>query len=256
MEKMIVIPSTVDRIAEAAVQSLIEEAELSPKPGLVDRLDSGSHDDLTIRMMKDSAYSLKDTFMNIAKASYGRYPSQELREEIAVIGRKGEKRMFEVTEGVNTHKGAIWALGLIVSAISIGKGSYKPEKILSTAGEIARYPDRNYRVTSMMTNGERVKRKYGVHGAKEQAEEGFPHVLHYSYPTLMRARNAGKTEKEARLYSLLSLIAHLDDTCILHRGGKEGLQYAQREAKKILNMQHIGMLGELNETFIKKNISP
>lgn len=245
----------ISTIADIAVLSLLEELELTPKPGLVDKNDPGAHDDLSMNMMKQSALSLKETFYKIAEVSFSRSPSQRLREEIAKIGRDGEAKMFEVTEGVNTHKGAIWALGLLVSAVASGKGTLSIKETLRTAGQIARYPDRFYQDTTL-TNGKRVKKKYGVKGAKEQGEEGFPHILHYAIPALEHARRMKMSEEDARKYTLIALIAHLDDTCILHRGGMEALTFAKNEALKILKSKNLNLLDTLNEAFIRRNISP
>ncbi|MFC0272670.1 triphosphoribosyl-dephospho-CoA synthase [Metabacillus herbersteinensis] len=242
------------RVAKVAVRSLIEEVELTPKPGLVDRVNTGAHRDLTIQLMRTSAESLADTFEQIAFISYGRTPSQSLREEIAAIGRNGEKRMFEVTCGVNTHKGAIWAIGLLVSAASIEKGRCTIEQIVTLAGEIARFPDRYCPSTS--TNGRNVTATYGVVGARGEAQQGFPHIIQFSRPMLNRSRENGLIEEKARLNALLSLIAHLDDTCILHRGGPEALSFAKREAASFLTNGNFNWLETLDEEFIRRNISP
>jgi len=240
--------------ARAAVLSLIEEVELTPKPGLVDRANSGAHNDLTIDLMRKSAESLEETFEQMASVSYGLSPSQALREEIAAIGRKGENTMFEATGGVNTHKGAIWALGLLVSAAAMGKGSYTIEKIVEVAGETARFPDRYCPI--IKTNGSRVAVKYGVNGAKGEAQQGFPHIMNLSLPVLKRARTQGMSEDDARLCALLALMAHLDDTCILHRGGAEALSFAKNQAAAVLNVGNLGKLKNLNDEFTRRNISP
>ncbi|MGO4890459.1 triphosphoribosyl-dephospho-CoA synthase [Anaerobacillus sp. MEB173] len=240
--------------AITAVTSLIEEVELTPKPGLVDMENTGAHDDLTIELMKKSAESLKETFAEIAFISYGRKPSQSIREAIAEIGRRGEAKMFKATGGVNTHKGAIWAIGLLVSAYSMGKGTYLIEEIVSKAGEIARFPDRFFEST--VTNGGRVVAKYGVPGARGEAQQGFPHIMKYSLPTLNQMRMNGASDSEAQLYALLSLILNLDDTCILHRGGPQALMFAKDQAKMMLTEGHLGWLTTLDEEFTKRNISP
>ncbi|MGM0876059.1 MAG: triphosphoribosyl-dephospho-CoA synthase [Bacillota bacterium] len=241
-------------VAKVAVRSLIEEVELTPKPGLVDRRNTGAHKDLSIQLMRKSSESLGDTFEKIAFISYGRSPSQSLREEIAAIGRDGEKRMFEVTGGVNTHKGAIWAIGLLVTAASMGKGMFTVEEIVALAGELARFPDRYCPDTS--TNGGNATVKYGVVGARGEAQQGFPHIIQFSLPMLNRSRAYGFTEEEARLNALLSLIAHLDDTCILHRGGSKALSFAKKQAASILTNGNLDWLNKLDEDFIKRNISP
>lgn len=241
-------------IAEAAVCSLTEEVELTPKPGLVDRANNGAHKDLTIDLMRKSAISLKETFEEIAFTSYERNPSPSLREEIAKIGRYGENIMFKTTGGVNTHKGAIWAIGLLVSAAAMGKGSYTIEEIVSSAGETARYPDRFCPTT--VTNGKRVSIKYGTNGAKGEAQQGFPHIMEVSLPMLKQSRSCGLSEKESQLSMLLALIAHLDDTCILHRGGTEALEFAKKQAATVLSIRRLDRLKTLDEEFTKRNISP
>jgi triphosphoribosyl-dephospho-CoA synthase len=241
-------------VAEMAVSSLMEELELTPKPGLVDRQNTGAHKDLTFAIMRASAESLKETFEKIAFVSYGRQPSQSLREEMAAIGRDGEKRMFEVTGGINTHKGAIWSLGLLASAFSMGKGRFAAEEILFTAGKLARYPDRHCPATD--TNGKGVMKKFGVKGAKGEAQQGFPHIRQFSLPMLNRSRAIGLTEEKAKLHALLSLIAHLDDTCILHRAGSEGLSFAKKQAAVILESGDFDLLHQMDEAFIQRNLSP
>ncbi|UGB33054.1 triphosphoribosyl-dephospho-CoA synthase [Metabacillus sp. B2-18] len=241
-------------IASVAVQSLIEELELTPKPGLVDQNNTGSHSDLTCSLMRASAESLKDTFKKIAYTSYGRLPSQSLREEIAEIGRAGEKQMFEVTNGINTHKGAIWAIGLLTSAVSMGKGTFSIEKCLSTAGKLASYPDRYCPKT--VTNGRHAMVKYGVNGAKGEAQEGFPHIRKFSLPMLYQSRKNGLTDEQAKLNSLLSLIATVEDTCILHRGGIQGLEFAKEQACSFLKSGNFDSLNKMDQEFIKRNISP
>jgi triphosphoribosyl-dephospho-CoA synthase len=231
-----------DIAAKVAVRSLIEEVELTPKPGLVDQVNTGAHQDLTLQLMIKSAETLTVTFKNIAFVSYGRIPSQALREEIAAIGRNGEKKMFEATGGVNTHKGAIWAIGLLVSAASIGKGMYTIKEIVKRAGEIASFPDRYCPNTN--SNGRIVTSKYGVGGARGEAQQGFPHIIKFSLPMLYRSRAYGLTEEKARLKTLLSLIAHVDDTCIL------------KQAAYFLTKDNLECINTLDEEFIRRNISP
>src|ERR1700722_6136964 len=100
----------------SAVSALIEEAELTPKPALVDRRGNGAHHDLDLARLRRSAQSLQDGFAAIARAATGVEPSLRLREELGRIGRDMERRMMAATDGSNAHRGAIWALGLLVAA--------------------------------------------------------------------------------------------------------------------------------------------
>ncbi|MFP5114927.1 triphosphoribosyl-dephospho-CoA synthase [Bacillaceae bacterium C204] len=226
------IQTNIQDLGRLAVQSLIEEAELTPKPGLVDKENSGSHTDMSIDLMIRSAKALERTFREIAKASSNRKPSQKLREEIAAIGRQGEKDMFEATGGVNTHKGAIWALGLLVSSSAMNPEESSMDNIALSAGKLARFPDRNQ--PKVITNGAHVKVRYGVNGAKGEAQQGFPHLRNIALPVLYASRRSGVTENLCRLNVLIALMASLDDTCILHRGGLKALVSTKELANEIL----------------------
>lgn len=241
-------------VGDAAITSLEEEVLLTPKPGLVDQYDTGSHDDLTLKIMLNSAYSLSATFKKITQISYGKSPTQEIREEIAKIGREGEKKMFESTNNVNTHKGAIWALGLIASAFSIEEGRASSLEILKTAGKIAQYPDGQYH--AIPSNGLKAISRYNVLGAKGEAALGFPTIRDFGLPAYNYYNKLGYDEETVQIMTLMTLIANLSDTCILHRGGKKGLQIAQKEAQKIIETDDLTKLGSMNKLFIELNISP
>ncbi len=206
----------VEELASKAVKALIDEAMLTPKPGLVDANNNGSHADMSLELMLKSAKALEGTFREIAFVSYLHPVNQKLREKIAAIGRQGEQAMLSATNGINTHKGAIWALGLLVSAKSSLPEEKNPIKILQTAGKIASFKDRF--TPNNQTHGQAVKKKYAVMGAQEEAQFGFPHIRDASLLALLKARAAGKPEEEAQIEALLALMATVDDTCILHRG--------------------------------------
>ena len=125
-------------LGQAVVECLIDEARLSPKPGLVDRRGSGAHDDLSLALMARSARSLEPAFTAMARA--GRRvnaPTVALRETLARIGREAEATMMAATGGVNTHRGAIWALGLLVAAAAIEPGNTGAAQTASMAAAIA-----------------------------------------------------------------------------------------------------------------------
>lgn len=241
------------RLADLAVASLVEEVSLTPKPGLVDQKDKGSHHDLNFSMMIQSAHCLRETFYKIAFVSYGKKPSQSLREKVGEIGREGEKRMYQVTKGVNTHKGAIWSLGLITAAAAIHYGQCDEETLCLTAGEIAKFEDRF--APFQITNGIKAIQKYGVLGAKAEAQFAFPHIRYHSLPEFKRSLEKYGYET-AKFRALLALMANLDDTCLLHRGGMEGLQFVKNYAKKILNDGNLEELEKMNELLIERRLSP
>jgi triphosphoribosyl-dephospho-CoA synthase len=223
------------RIARFAVGALIEEAHLTPKPALVDRRGSGAHRDLDLALMTRSAHALAPTFAALANASVGQAPSARLRTELASIGRAGEATMMRATGGSNAHRGAIWIVGLLVAGATIAceAGSASDPRIICTLGaQIACFPD--YAAIPADSNGARVRARYGVGGARREAQDGFPHVLNAGLPTLQAARRNGSGENAARIDALLSIMSTLDDTCLLHRAGPPALDAAQRGAREVL----------------------
>jgi triphosphoribosyl-dephospho-CoA synthase len=219
------------QLASLARQALIAEAELTPKPGLVDRRGSGAHHDLSLDLMLRSATVLEPYFADMASAAEGRVPDRDLRAELAAIGRDAEREMYNATEGANSHKGAIWILGLLVAAAA-QRDDLSAEEIASAAGVIARFPDRAS--LNIVTHGDIVRNRYGVAGARGEACHGFPHVVRFGLPTLHRQRKAGFAEEVCRLDALFSIMSRLEDTCLLYRGGIEALNFAKARARTVL----------------------
>ncbi|WP_454911527.1 triphosphoribosyl-dephospho-CoA synthase [Stutzerimonas chloritidismutans] len=227
-------PTAAERLADLAVQALVDEADLSPKPGLVDRRGSGAHSDLHLGLMHASAQSLWPAFAAMADAARceGRV-SQALRETLGQLGRDGEAEMLRVTAGVNTHRGAIWALGLLSAAAVLEADAPDARGVAATAAALARLSDPAVSVTSD-SHGARVCRTYGVLGAREQAQHGFPAVIEQGLPQLLASRRGGAGEQNARLDALLAIMTELSDTCVLHRAGLDGLTRMQQGARAVL----------------------
>jgi triphosphoribosyl-dephospho-CoA synthase len=219
-------------LAGRAVGALVEEALLTPKPALVDGRGSGAHRDLDLERLLRSAHSLRDTFLEMAAVSEGQQPNQELREELAQIGRAGERDMFAATDGSNAHRGAIWIIGLLVAARAISGPDADAGEVAVVGGTLAGFRDRY--APNEDSHGSRVCRRYGVGGARGEARAGFPHVVHAGLPALWRARAQGVDETCARLDALMTIMVTLDDTCLLHRGGLPALQAAQRGARAVM----------------------
>ncbi|BAN45914.1 triphosphoribosyl-dephospho-CoA synthase [Metapseudomonas resinovorans] len=223
-----------DWLADLAVDALIDEADLSPKPALVDRRGSGAHSDLHLGLMHASALSLWPCFKQMAEAAleHGEI-GQPLREALGRIGREGEAAMLVTTGGVNTHRGAIWALGLLVAAVALEPDNLDSQTIALRAARIALIDDRAAAIGD--SHGAQVSRRYGARGAREEAQLGFPAVLGHGLPQLSRSRAAGAGEQNARLDALLAIMTTLADTCVLWRAGLEGLTAMQQGARAVLD---------------------
>ncbi len=226
--------SLAERLADLAVDALIDEADLSPKPALVDRRSSGAHQDLHLGLMHSSALSLWPAFKEMAEAAIqiGEI-GQPLREAIGRIGREGEVAMMRTTDGVNTHRGAIWALGLLVTAAALDPSDLSPAGLGLRAGCLALIEDRQQ--PAFNSHGAEVARKFGAMGAREQAQMGFPAVTQTGLPQLKRSRAANQGEQNARLDALLAIMTTLSDTCVLYRAGEQGLRTMQLGAQRVLD---------------------
>ena len=231
-QPVVVAEPVAQRLADSAVGALTDEATLTPKPGLVDLRGRGAHRDLDWALMCHSAWALHPTFVAMAEAGRSEEDAQALRETIGHLGRVGEATMMHATGGVNTHRGAIWALGLLVTAAARDPTATS-RGIASRAGELARCPDR-FAPAVTINKGAMACRRYGVAGARGEAAANFPHVVDIALPTLRRARAAGAAEGAARVDALLAIVARLDDTCVLARGGNAALAQVQSGAASVL----------------------
>jgi triphosphoribosyl-dephospho-CoA synthase len=253
--------SFAEHLADLAVEALIDEADLSPKPALVDRRGSGAHQDLHLGLMHASALSLWPAFKEMADAAvaFGSI-GQPLRETLGRIGREGEAAMLRTTGGVNTHRGAIWALGLLVTAAALEPENCSAASLTLRAAQLALIEDRH--AVAQPSHGREVARRYGALGAREQAQLGFPAVTRHGLPQLQRSRLAGSGEQNARLDALLAIMTTLGDTCVLYRAGLAGLRAMQLGAQRVLDAGGSASLGgrrclhELDQQLLALNASP
>lgn len=250
-----------ERLADLAVDALIDEADLSPKPALVDRRGNGAHSDLHLGLMHASALSLWPAFKEMAEAaSEAGTVGLPLREALGRIGRDGEAAMLATTHGVNTHRGAIWALGLLVAAAALEPHANSAGALCLRAARLALLDDRY--APRPLSHGAQVALRYGVRGAREEAQLGFPAVLQRGLPRLQRSRAQGHGEQNARLDALLAIMSGLADTCVLYRAGEAGLQAMQQGAQAVLeaggsaSLAGRRLLHELDQQLLALNASP
>jgi triphosphoribosyl-dephospho-CoA synthase len=249
------------RVARLARQALIAEAELTPKPGLVDRRGDGAHTDLSLDVMRRSSLAIEPYFFQMAVVAGGVEPSSALREMLALIGRRAERAMFAATGGSNSHKGAIWTLGLLTAASAIRDEHRLPATtVADTAKAIATFDDKA--APRSVSHGDVMARRYGVAGARGEALGGFPHVIDVALPVLRRKRREGAQEEVARLDALLGIMSSLDDTCLLYRGGQTALAAAKEGACAVAAAGGAGTalgrecLWQLDDRLLGLNASP
>jgi triphosphoribosyl-dephospho-CoA synthase len=212
------------------VRALIEEAELTPKPALVDGRGGGPQEDLSVSLLKCSARSLAPFFELIALTSLEQIPTQTLSEELRTIGRWAEHSLLQCTDQVSIYRGANWVFGLLVSAAAMGAAS--AQAIAETARQLACLPDGN--ASQKEIHGLRATRPHRATGARAEAQAGFPSIIAFGLPRLHLSREIEESETLARLNALLAIMTGLDDARLVQQGGQTALKTAQAGAASIL----------------------
>lgn len=251
-----------------AARALLSEVCTTPKPGLVDRADSGSHRDMDIFTFVDSTAALLPYFSRAAELGQetAGLPFSEAFDRLRTEGLRAERAMLKATGGVNTHKGAIYSIGLICGAAgrlwSDGGFPNSIEAILDESARLAaskmRQPP-DHLCGETATAGEKAYLHYGLRGVRGEAADGFPSVRNIALPALRRALAGGKTLEEAGIFALLSLISNVGDTNLAARGGIEGQRWAARRASELLAHECCfdrALLERFNEEMIERNLSP
>lgn len=249
-------------ISDAAVSSLLEEVETTPKPGLVDKRNSGAHRDMDYPLFVKSSNSLRDYFEECARLGATEQDQEILTAELRQAGRKAEKKMFEATGGVNTQKGLIFSMGVMCAGVAsiFRENSTINDKILQS--RFAQLSAKLLRCeTNGNSNGQVVLAKTGVGGIRKEALSGFESCFEPGVRTLRKALSEGKNYNAAAAETLLSLMTVCEDSNVVHRGGTEALYFVQTTAKNILarNYDEEKLLEEtsqFDDECIKRNISP
>ncbi|QJR11926.1 2-(5''-triphosphoribosyl)-3'-dephosphocoenzyme-A synthase [Usitatibacter rugosus] len=219
------------RIGARASRALIAELRAYPKPGLVSLVDTGSHADMDASHFLRSAFVLRRSFAEFARAGASGASFDALRR----IGVAAEVAMTRATGGVNTHRGAIFAIGLLAAAAGARARSGMMDD--ATLGDVVR--DRwgdNIAAhrRDPASHGSRVQRRCGTGGAQAEAAAGFPTVFTVALPAFRDARARGAAHPEAKIEAFFALLACVEDTNLIHRGGPEGLAFAQGSARDFL----------------------
>lgn len=211
-----------------AVAALHAELALAPKPGLVTPFDTGSHDDMDAGTFLRSLFALRHYFRAVARAGAEEEPFAVLRAH----GMAAETAMLAATGGINTHRGAIFSLGLLVAAASACQREQgRPASAETVCLAVQRWAaDLTLAPLDPGSPGQRACHQHGVPGVREQAAAGYPVLRMHGLPAMREALKAGLSRDAARCHALMVLVAELDDLNLLHRGGAEGLHWARAQA--------------------------
>jgi triphosphoribosyl-dephospho-CoA synthase len=256
-------PVFAERIGCAAAAALLRELMTWPKPGLVSEIDNGSHSDMDARLLRRSALVLRPFFAELGQAGTQAATMNRLR----AIGMRAEAAMLFATGGINTHRGAIFGLGLLSAAA----GAAAPEsdgspRVTRTLGAIVAErwgEDIRRGPVPAFSHGAMALRRYGAGGARAEAAAGFPSVYEIALPALRLGRmSAPQDEHAPAVQACFALIAAVRDTNLLHRGGAEGARYAQRAAECFLREGGVATpdwrkrAAAAHAAFVARNLSP
>ena len=251
-----------------AAKALLYEVCTTPKPGLVDRSNNGSHRDMDVFTFLDSTAALLPYFEEAVRLGMETrdLPPQETFRRLRQAGAAGERAMFRATGGVNTHKGAVFTLGTVCAAAGrlwTAVGFSKDlEATLALCGEMSAQAVQEdfetIRREGAHTTGQRLYLEHGLEGIRGELSRGLPAVAQIGLPTLRRHLAAGDSLEQAGVQVLLALMAQVVDTNLIARGGLEGQQWAMEQTKNL----HQGRAAtqqaaeKLDRALIERNLSP
>ena len=255
----------VKNVAAMAVRALLYEVSATPKPGLVDRANNGAHHDMDFFSFIDSASVLHSYFEKMLRRglSFDGKPDM-LLPTLRFDGMEAESDMLKATGGVNTHKGAIFSLGIFCAAFAFlqREGEVTPDNLRKCVQRIARGSLADFETDKSASYGEQAYAQYRLTGARGEAAAGFPSVFLSGYPRMEAFYASGASHNDTGVATLLKLISVVDDTNIIHRKGIATLRKVQEEAKHTFynangDMKKIVQAArELDERYIEQHISP
>jgi triphosphoribosyl-dephospho-CoA synthase len=248
-------------LGRAAVAALHDELVLEPKPGLVSPLDNGSHTDMDATTFMRSLFALRHPFQRLAALGAAGAPFIGLERE----GVAAEARMLSATAGINTHRGAIFTLGLLCASAGWLRARSEPldpaalrRTLLRQWGDALAARSRQSQAGSASGDAWRA----GLQDAGVEAAQGFPVLFDGALPALQMALADGLSPQRARLQALFQAMATLDDTNLARRGGIAGLRDAQAAARQWLRQggaarpDGLDRARALHRDFVARRLSP
>lgn len=258
------------RIGMLAQKAMLDEVYTTPKPGLVDRYSNGAHKDMNLLTFEKSAQAITPFLIEMAEAGAC---AAELNDEVFTsirgIGIKAEEAMLRATNGVNTHKGMIFSLGIFAAATGfcVSHGYRLTESTLffleqrlvkeRLLAEMKQIEAQEF----FRSNGEVLYRKQGITGIRGEAISGYESVRTIALPVLRAGMKAGQTYNLVKLQTLFALMRQVKDTNVVARKGTGALQKLQEISDAFLRCggayqaDAVEQLIRMDSAFIAENIS-
>ena len=260
------------KIGQLATRAMQLELWATPKPGLVDRQNSGAHQDMDYQTFEASIDALAPYLEHFARIGEMR-AGEDAASLFALLRQQGilaEKAMFEATRGVNTHKGMIFSLGLLCGAAgrlgALGQYPLTPDGVCAYAAEMTAGLCARELATlqqkAALSHGERTYLEFGAKGVRGEAESGYASVLRHAYPLLSDGLQQQIGINGLMVQVLIQLMAEVEDTNVLVRHGPEVARRVQEQAQAILagsgalSASGQEAIRQLDQDFIARRISP
>lgn len=253
------------QIGAMAVQALVDEVETTPKPGLVDRRNTGSHTDMDITTFRASAGALAPYFYECAKIGQNtkNLSAEETFYALRSAGVCAEQDMYRATGGVNTHKGAVFTIGILCGAAGrlwSDCNCWNEADLFAEVAAMTKVPmERDLETRAADTAGMQLYNEMGIRGIRGEVAEGLPSIRDFGLPVYRGCLEKGMDQNRAGAITLLNLIVSVVDTNMIKRGGMDGAMAAIRKTAQMLmenDTPEQAQIEALDDWFIERNLSP
>ena len=259
------------KVSDLVTNALLDEVYTTPKPGLVDRNNNGSHRDMTVETFEKSAEALRLYWahcFDIGREGAGKAPGDTF-SLLRQAGLEAERTMYDATHGVNTHKGAIFTLGAVCGAIGRLWRAEVPCRDVDTilrecsamtrATVEAEFAALSTHPETAETKGQKFYLQYGMRGIRGEVAGALPGISQVAMPKFCSALAVGYARNAAGVYALLALIARGTDTNMVSRGGMTVSESAAKKAIELFDDRPFPSMEDirhLDEEYIHFNLSP
>ena len=234
--ELLLPPGEVARCLSTAMGG---ELAITPKPGLVDRANSGAHRDMSLATFERSVAALRPMWVRFCeRVVTARGMDASARFSLARWeGVRVERTMFAATGGINTHKGQVFVLATLAAAYAhAAPHTATGVRWSESCGVLCRDLVTRDLVSSSRpprTNGERLYHRHHLTGVRGEAQRGFPTIFRVALPVYRASMARGWSHNGSALLALIASMARAEDTTIVHRGGLSALEWVQRRANEL-----------------------
>lgn len=254
-------------LVELAMKGIFYEVSSYPSPGLVSPVSQGSHRDMDFYTFIDSSLSLYRPLIKCVEVSKNKKfkDNREVFNHIRHIGKEAENTMLHRTKGVNTHKGMIFLMFIVLSAVTRAlvqnKSFSEVQDIIREMTEgLVNKDFKELNLKPKLTYGEKIYIEYGIDGVRGEVERGIPTVFEVGLIEYSNSLNLNYNDRVVQ--TLIAIMSSCDDTTILHRHPIQMLEYVKIQAINALNLGGMNTkegkqaIIDMDKDFIEKRISP